>query len=462
MSRLTKAVLIAAFVALAMPADARQNFVTNLCPPGVCLGTADQRATEIWSGGRSMLQVTTSALLPSRTGIALGTTAFPFVLPAGQSLPTGCTLSQHPASDGAGGWTCADDVAGTPGGSDTMVQFNDGGSFGGVAALIFNKVTGALTGTGAWAAATLNTGQGANELYAMDQNVRTTDSPTFAAISVTNAEMILTGAGNPQGVTTGAAGRMYRNTTNGRMYLKRGGGSTAYGWYPMMGFGDTAPYQHFRHAVNDSSTPGLGAGWIGFSAAPTGNSLNSHTRTFVTGQGSFGTWSTGTVDGNTSYMSTTGSQLRWWEDDIDCSYVVRTPATITLIRLIAGLSSVAMTDSETLGTASNGAMFIRYSTPASDTGWMGYSSINGASTATSGNLGSIQASTTYKLRIRFVRTGTPTIYYSVNDGTEVAKTDNVPVTGVTAFHIWGATTKESGVARQFLWQSFECFVGIGG
>ncbi len=34
--------------------------------------------------------------------------------------------------------------------------------------------------TGALTAATLNTGQGANELYAMNQNVQTTDSPTFA------------------------------------------------------------------------------------------------------------------------------------------------------------------------------------------------------------------------------------------------------------------------------------------
>lgn len=37
--------------------------------------------------------------------------------------------------------------SGSPGGSDTYVQFNDGGSFGGVSSLTFNKTTGALTGT---------------------------------------------------------------------------------------------------------------------------------------------------------------------------------------------------------------------------------------------------------------------------------------------------------------------------
>ena len=43
----------------------------------------------------------------------------------------------------------------------------------------------ALTTTGALTAATLNTGQGANELYAMNQNVRTTDNPTFNEV-ITN------------------------------------------------------------------------------------------------------------------------------------------------------------------------------------------------------------------------------------------------------------------------------------
>ena len=33
--------------------------------------------------------------------------------------------------------------------------------------------------------ATVNTGQGANELYAMNQDVQTTDSPTFAGLTVT-------------------------------------------------------------------------------------------------------------------------------------------------------------------------------------------------------------------------------------------------------------------------------------
>jgi hypothetical protein len=45
--------------------------------------------------------------------------------------------------------------AGTPGGADTQVQFNDGGAFGGDAGLTYNKTTNALTVGGALAAASL-------------------------------------------------------------------------------------------------------------------------------------------------------------------------------------------------------------------------------------------------------------------------------------------------------------------
>lgn len=44
-----------------------------------------------------------------------------------------------------------------------------------------------ITTTGAIAAATLNTGQGANELHAMDQDVQTSDSPQFAGVNVGHA-----------------------------------------------------------------------------------------------------------------------------------------------------------------------------------------------------------------------------------------------------------------------------------
>ena len=75
-------------------------------------------------------------------------------------------------------------------GTDTRVLFNDGGFVGEDAGLTYVKGTDALTVVGALASATLNTGQGANELYAMDQNVRTTDSPTLNAATLTSTNTI--------------------------------------------------------------------------------------------------------------------------------------------------------------------------------------------------------------------------------------------------------------------------------
>lgn len=58
------------------------------------------------------------------------------------TLGTGLSMSGTTLNSSGGG-------GGTPGGSDTQVQFNDGGSFGGNAAFTFNKTTGVRTVAGA-------------------------------------------------------------------------------------------------------------------------------------------------------------------------------------------------------------------------------------------------------------------------------------------------------------------------
>lgn len=52
----------------------------------------------------------------------------------------------------------------------------------------FNK---AISTSGGLTATTVNTGQGDNELYAMDQNVRTTDSVAFEAIAVDSDTLVV-------------------------------------------------------------------------------------------------------------------------------------------------------------------------------------------------------------------------------------------------------------------------------
>lgn len=62
-------------------------------------------------------------------------------------------------SAGAAVWTettGAGGGGGTPGGSDTQVQFNDGGSFGGDSGMTWNKTTNALTITGAFSASNVS------------------------------------------------------------------------------------------------------------------------------------------------------------------------------------------------------------------------------------------------------------------------------------------------------------------
>lgn len=65
---------------------------------------------------------------------------------AGQVLEmnAGATAPEWDTDDSGG--------AGSPGGSDTQVQYNDGGALGGDAGLVFNETTNALTGTGTFTA----------------------------------------------------------------------------------------------------------------------------------------------------------------------------------------------------------------------------------------------------------------------------------------------------------------------
>lgn len=70
-----------------------------------------------------------------------------------------------------------------------------------------------VTTTSAVTFATVNTGQGANELYAMDQDVQTTDSPSFAGVT----------GGN---ITVGVTGDNTIDTTSGNLTIDSTGGTT--------------------------------------------------------------------------------------------------------------------------------------------------------------------------------------------------------------------------------------------
>jgi hypothetical protein len=87
-------------------------------------------------------------------------------------------------------------------------------------ARVINTLTGNIgTFSGALAGATLDTGLGANELYAMDQNVRTTDKPTFAGAIVTSTFTL-----NSERFFAGRSGAINNNATDTLFSLVATGG----------------------------------------------------------------------------------------------------------------------------------------------------------------------------------------------------------------------------------------------
>ena len=94
------------------------------------------------------------------------------------------------------------DIAANPSDSSSALQFRPFGS-GTNASLLSTSGNWTINGTinsGAITATTVNTGHGANELYAMNQNVRTSDSPTFQDLTV-QGNLSITGDINSYNVT---------------------------------------------------------------------------------------------------------------------------------------------------------------------------------------------------------------------------------------------------------------------
>jgi hypothetical protein len=110
------------------------------------------------------------------------------------------------------------------------------------------------------------------------------------------------------------------------------------------------------------------------------------------------------------------------DSDPTWEIVLRTGATITTIRMWLALSDSSMSVSADDEGGTKKYMAFRYSTVAGDGGWVGVTR-DGSAQSVTGTVAAIAASTFYKLKIR--KSGS-TVFFSVNGGTEVSTSSNLP------------------------------------
>jgi hypothetical protein len=283
-------------------------------------------------------------------------------------------------------------------------------------------------------------------------------NPIWVAAAI-GGGAVYSGTGHPQGVVSAAIGSFYQDAATGYVYEKAGGGSTAYGWYLLRpntgaGLSGPEPFAAFISGLNIVRFNGYGYFMPGPGDAveafnPT--SVSSTANNYVSGKLFRQVTGAATSGTNTFYASGgTGNVARQsLDDDFDVSIEFRTGADITTVRIWFGFAASFIANSETFATGGAGGILFRYSSAVPDGGWIGQTSISGAANHTeSATVAAIAASTTYRLRIRFVRQGTPTAYFSVNDGTEIAVTTNIPPTGSSYFLQFGLTALANS-ARSF-------------
>lgn len=314
---------------------------------------------------------------------------------------------------------------------------------------------------------------------ALDFAVKDTGDPTavFETVKMRlrpKGSLEFFGTGHPQGVVAAPIGALFVDSNTGYAYDKLGGAATVYGWYLRMpggaAYGRKGPlaWQNTFSGISaDASAAvrtmgfgpfqGGGADTATDALAPTNNQGNS-VRTVVSSK-LFGEFLTAAVTANSTYLSGASSGgIKWLDDDLDLCLCMCTGSDIASLRFWFGMSTAVIGDADTIGLT-NGAIMFRYSTPAADGGWVGFTSDAGGGSSVTATVAAIAASTIYSLRIRFVRQGTPTVYFSVNDGTEISTTTRIPPTGKLSFPIFGATSKQASTAKHFLWRSIGAVVG---
>ena len=109
-------------------------------------------------------------------------------------------------------------------------------------------------------------------------------------------------------------------------------------------------------------------------------------------------------------------------------FLIRTGADISSVRIWCMLVDTATNNSDNLGGVGGSGVGFRYSTVAGDSGWVGVTR-DGATQTVSAAVAGIAVSTEYRLRIRIPEI--TSAFFSVNGGTEVEVTTNLPATNIS-------------------------------
>lgn len=133
--------------------------------------------------------------------------------------------------------------------------------------------------------------------------------------------------------------------------------------------------------------------------------------------------------------------------------VLRTGSDISSLRLWSLFTNTALSNADDIGGGSQYFGF-RYSTGASDPGWVGVVR-DGSAQAVSGSVASIAINTVYKLKCRVTPSA---IYFSVNDGAEVSLSSHLPGSSTELF--W-ATRLYNIAAAARVWSWYRHWVKLG-
>src|SRR5688572_23493993 len=273
------------------------------------------------------------------------------------------------------------------------------------------------------------------------------------------------GTGNPQGVLAAAVGTLYTDRSTGRVWAKQGGAATAYGWYPIASYGTGGALErptwgwryHFDNRVFNVTGSILGTSLFT-------QVLNSATYTTI-GSGATAQPSlriSTTVSGGNVAQFTGSATTATPVFDFDFDFVIKyaTHSDITGLRMWLALTSTdALAGQDNMTAAATVARHIavRYSSVAGNTGWVGLckNGANNVSTTAVLNTFATGAITMGLVRIRKV---SGVVYFSVDDGTEVTLSSNVPSTGLTYFYFGIENT--AGVQRFMYFRSATLSVGV--